>query len=78
MEALGDPHVEIVDFTPEYAEAFRVLNLAWIERYFSVEAEDVKLLSDPMGEIVNSGGYIAVALLDTLLSVSSPCGVGRP
>lgn len=54
--------VAIVPYADRYATAFRALNLAWIERYFAVEPEDLRLLDDPRGSLLDPGGYIAMAL----------------
>lgn len=54
--------VRIVEYRPEYREAFRRLNLEWIEKYFAVEPEDEKLLNNPEGEILDQGGIILFAL----------------
>ena len=36
-EAREAARVEIVDFRPEYADAFRQMNLDWINHYWEVE-----------------------------------------
>jgi putative acetyltransferase len=54
--------VRIVEYRPEYAEAFKRLNLDWIEKYFTVEPEDEKILNNPQAEIVDRGGVILFAL----------------
>jgi DNA-binding MarR family transcriptional regulator len=54
--------VRIVEYRPEYREAFKRLNLAWIEKHFTVEPEDEKLLNDPEAEILAPGGIILFAL----------------
>ncbi|ROP64672.1 MULTISPECIES: GNAT family N-acetyltransferase [unclassified Curtobacterium] len=46
------------------ADAFRTLNEAWIERFFTLEDEDRKLLGDPVGQIVEPGGAVFVARMD--------------
>jgi GNAT superfamily N-acetyltransferase len=53
--------LQIVEYTPKYASAFRVLNEAWIKKFFEIEDEDIKALSDP-GKIIDNGGYIFIAL----------------
>ena len=63
--------VEIVDYRPQYAEAFRDINLEWIEEMFAVEAIDLEVLSHPQEHILDHGGHILVALLD-----GEPVGVG--
>ena len=42
---------EIVHFKPEYSDAFKSLNLEWIEKYFVPEKIDLKVLNDPENEI---------------------------
>jgi ribosomal protein S18 acetylase RimI-like enzyme len=54
--------MEIVDFRPEHATAFRALNEAWISEYFVLEAKDREVLDDPQGQILAKGGRIFMAL----------------
>jgi GNAT superfamily N-acetyltransferase len=54
--------IAIVTFRPELAEAFAALNRAWIERFFTMEAADWKVLRDPEAAIVRPGGQIFFAL----------------
>lgn len=56
--------MEIVDFEPHHAEAFRVLNEAWISKYFVIEPKDREVLNDPQGKIVAKGGRVFMALQD--------------
>ena len=56
--------MEIVDFAPEHAEAFRVLNEAWISKYFALEPKDREVLEDPQGKILAKGGRIFMAMKD--------------
>ena len=56
--------MEIVEFEPRHAEAFRLLNEAWISRYFTLEAKDREVLNDPQGKIIAPGGRIFMALKD--------------
>jgi len=60
---IGPADVRIVDFEPRHREAFRDLNLAWIEEYFVVEGPDRRQLSDPERTILAPGGAILVAEL---------------
>jgi putative acetyltransferase len=46
------------------AEAFRELNEAWIERYFSLEEHDHIQLRDPETNILNTGGQIVMAVME--------------
>lgn len=53
----------IVDFAPRYAEAFKRLNLEWLEKYFWVEDIDHLILSNPQAELIEHGGLILFALV---------------
>jgi GNAT superfamily N-acetyltransferase len=55
---------EIVDWDARYADAFRDLNLAWIEEYFEVEEEDRRQLFSPQEAIIRPGGSIYIGLID--------------
>ena len=54
--------VQIVDYKPEYAGAFRKLNEEWISKYFKMEEADYKALDHPDDYILKNQGYILVAL----------------
>lgn len=54
----------IRDFTPADASAFRDLNLAWVEQYFTVEDEDRAQLNDPQTHVLDKGGAILMAELE--------------
>ncbi|MEK9963797.1 MAG: GNAT family N-acetyltransferase [Betaproteobacteria bacterium] len=57
--------LSIVDFVDlDHAEAFRDLNLEWINEFFFVEDLDKDLLNNPRREFIDSGGAIVMALLD--------------
>ena len=56
--------MQIVDFEPAHAEAFRTLNEAWISKYFALEAKDREVLGDPQGKIIAKGGRVYMALHD--------------
>ena len=53
--------VEIIDYTPQYADDFRRLNHEWITKYFKLEAADNLALDNPKGYILDKGGCIFVA-----------------
>jgi len=54
--------IEIVNFKPEYKEAFIALNKEWISTYFKLEEADQKVLNNPDQSIIQKQGYIFVAL----------------
>ncbi len=53
--------LKIIPFEPRYVSYFKDLNLAWIERYFFVEPEDIRLLDCCEQSIIASGGFIYFA-----------------
>lgn len=57
-------NLKIVEFDAAYADDFKRLNLAWLERYFQVEPLDVAVLSNPEETIIKPGGMVFFALLD--------------
>ena len=54
--------MQIVDFRPELAPAFKALNEAWITRLFALEAKDQEVLGDPQGKVIDPGGHVFFAL----------------
>ena len=54
--------VEIVDFRPEHADAFRQMNLDWINHYWEIEEADLLYLDHPQEKILAPGGAILMAL----------------
>lgn len=54
--------VQIVEYAPEYQEAFKRLNEAWITTYFKMEEADYKSLDHPKEYILDKGGHILIAL----------------
>ncbi len=53
--------VRIVPFKPKYANSFRDLNIAWLKKYFHVEAKDALLLENCQESIIDIGGFIFLA-----------------
>src|SRR5262249_35027526 len=52
--------VRIIPFESRYRDDFKRLNLEWLQKYFSVEPIDVKVLSHPEA-IVKRGGHVLLA-----------------
>ena len=59
-----DSKVDIVDFRPEHAEAFRRMNLDWITHYWVIEEADRLYLDQPREKILDPGGASRRALYD--------------
>lgn len=59
--------MRIVAYVPGSAahrDAYRALNLAWIERHFAVEERDRRELDDPESHILAHGGRIFMAVAE--------------
>lgn len=56
--------LSIITFDPTLRDAFKRLNVAWLERYFRVEPIDEQVLGSPEEFIMTPGGEILFALLD--------------
>ena len=54
--------VDIVDYEPRYARAFKQLNEEWITTWFKMEEEDHHALDHPQEHILDPGGHIFIAL----------------
>jgi len=57
--------ISIIPFEPRYAGDFKDLNIAWLEQYFYVEPKDEILLKKCEEAIIDPGGFIFLAKLDT-------------
>ena len=63
----------IVTYHDDYQEAFRALNLTWLERHFEVEETDRRQLYDPYGTIIKPGGEIFFVMVpETRLHNNAP------
>ena len=65
MHESHDSRVAIRTFRPGDADAFRTLNEAWIERYFELEDKDRKTFDDVQAGILDRGGEILFATLES-------------
>jgi len=57
--------LKIIPFRPGLAKYFRDLNLAWLEYYFQVEPKDAELLENCESSIIERGGYIFFAEINS-------------
>ena len=53
--------IEIISYKDIYHADFKKLNLEWLDKYNLTESHDLKVLNDPSGTILNSGGFIWLA-----------------
>ena len=56
--------VKIVPYCRRHRDAFRALNLEWLEQFFTVEPVDRAVLDDPEREIIRKGGEVLFARVD--------------
>jgi len=55
--------VRIVGYREAYKGHFKKLNYEWIERYFTVESSDKRILSNPKKYIIDKKGFVYIAKL---------------
>ena len=56
------PSYELIPYAPQYQPVFKQLNLEWLDYYGRTEPQDLRVLDDPQGAILDRGGYIFLAL----------------
>lgn len=59
-----DTKVNIVEYDNQYQQAFRSLNLEWLDKYNLTESHDLMVLNDPKATILDRGGFIWLAVAD--------------
>ena len=59
--------VNIIEYSSRYHADFRKLNLEWLDKYNLTESHDLMVLDDPIGTILDTGGYIWLAQTDGLI-----------
>ena len=64
-------NIHIIEYEDQYHDAFRELNLEWLDKYGLTEEPDLLVLNDPRGTIINNGGYIWLAKHDSVIIGSS-------
>lgn len=53
--------IKIIEYNDQHHNAFRTLNLEWLNKYNLAEDHDMMVLNDPKGTILDNGGYIWLA-----------------
>lgn len=54
--------LQIIDYHPGLQSAFEQLNRAWLEVYYTLEPEDIRVITQPQGYILDPGGAILMAM----------------
>ena len=62
-----DTKVNIIEYGSQYQQAFRSLNLEWLDKYNLTESHDLMVLDDPQGTILDKGGFIWLAKVDNMI-----------
>lgn len=57
--------VSIITYQDEHHEAFRQLNLEWLDKYNLKEEPDLMVLNDPRGTILDRDGFIWLAVVNS-------------
>ncbi len=57
--------MKIIPFRTGLAKYFRDLNLSWLEKHFYVEPKDAELLENCKSNIIDKGGYIFFAKINS-------------
>ena len=61
MDSPSIDKIEIIEFSDQYGDCFKILNFEWIEKFFVVEPTDEYILSNPVESIIDKGGFIYFA-----------------
>ena len=77
LERNRQTSVEIVGFRKDLADHFCRLNEDWISEYFYLEETDRKVLDDPKGSIIDTGGEIVFARDSQTGEVLGTCALVR-
>ncbi len=72
-----DIEMEVLDFRPELADAFRTLNEEWINEFFEMEEADRKTLDHPARSIIEPGGEIIFLREKVSGKVVGTCAIAR-
>lgn len=59
-----DKRVNIIEYSSQYHQDFRRLNLEWLDNYHLTESHDLMVLDDPQSTILDRGGFIWLAMVE--------------
>lgn len=52
---------QIIEYEDRYHQAFRAINVEWLNRYNLMETHDIEVLDNPRKYVINKGGVIYLA-----------------
>lgn len=61
----------LIDYSAQYKDAFKEINMHWLEQYQLVEEYDLEVLNNPQKKIIDGGGHIYLAVEDGVLAGSA-------
>lgn len=53
--------IEIIQYTSQYKNSFKAINLEWLDGFGLTESHDLQILNDPEATILKTGGSIFLA-----------------
>jgi putative acetyltransferase len=56
--------IQIIEYSNQFQQEFKSLNLEWLDKYNLTESHDLMVLDDPQGTILDKGGFIWLAMDD--------------
>lgn len=60
-------YLEIISYEPRYRSSFKILNVAWLEKFFHVEPIDEEVLSNPENILLEGGHIFFARYQDTII-----------
>lgn len=64
--------IKLIEWEEKYRNDFVRLSIEWLEKYVVVEEEDLRILNDPKGQVLEKGGniFFAVSKMDVIGTVA--------
>lgn len=59
--------IELIEYSDKYAADFKRINLEWLDKYGLTEEPDRRILDNPRGTILDTGGTIYLARVDGVI-----------
>lgn len=59
-----DTKVKIIEYSSRYQQDFKRLNVEWLDIYHLTESHDLAVLNNPQATILDSGGFIWLAMVE--------------
>ena len=53
--------IQLIDYSDEFGDDFKRINLEWLDKYGLTEEPDLRILNNPKSAVLNNGGAIYLA-----------------